>query len=74
MDATKWKSVVIPIRSYELLKRMAKAEHRTISGQFTYMLQQGKKRREQGDQTMTAVIATAAFYGIVCVVLLLSNG
>ena len=39
MNPAKWKSVVIPIRSYKVLRKMATDEHRTISGQFTYMLE-----------------------------------
>ena len=39
MNPDKWKSVVIPIDSYKVLKSMAVDEHRTISGQFTYMLE-----------------------------------
>ena len=55
MDATKWKSVVIPIRSYELLKRMAKAEQRTISGQLRYLFESWKHDYlSKNDQTWIA--------------------
>jgi len=47
MDATKWKSVVIPIQSYKLLKALAKDEHRTISGQFTYLLERLTNKQEE---------------------------
>ena len=47
MDATKWQSVVIPIQSYKILKAMAKDEHRTISGQFTFMLEQLTNKPEE---------------------------
>ena len=50
MDATKWKSVVIPIKSYKLLKALAKKEHRTISGQFTYLLEQMTHKDEEVTQ------------------------
>ncbi len=40
MDTEKWKSVVIPIGAYNILTEQAKKEHRTISGQFTYLLEQ----------------------------------
>jgi hypothetical protein len=39
MNPDKWKSVVIPIESYRVLKDMASRERRTISGQFTYLLE-----------------------------------
>jgi hypothetical protein len=39
MNPDKWKSVVIPIETYHTLRGMAKSEHRTISGQFTFILE-----------------------------------
>lgn len=39
MDPKKWKSVVVPLKTYGVLKSMAKKEHRTISGQLTYVIQ-----------------------------------
>jgi hypothetical protein len=39
MDPEKWKSVVVPIGTYQVLRDMAKREHRTISGQFTFLLE-----------------------------------
>ena len=39
MNPDKWKSVVIPIESYRVLKDMAIKERRTISGQFTFVLE-----------------------------------
>jgi hypothetical protein len=39
MNPEKWKSVVIPIESYRVLKDMAIKERRTISGQFTFVLE-----------------------------------
>ena len=39
MNPDKWKSVVIPIESYHVLKDMAAKERRTISGQFTFVLE-----------------------------------
>jgi len=40
MNPEKWKSVVVPIESYHVLKDMAAKERRTISGQFTLILEQ----------------------------------
>ena len=39
MNPEKWKCVVITVPSYNKLKALAKSEHRTISGQFTHMLE-----------------------------------
>ena len=39
MDSKKWKSVVVPLETYGVLKSMAKKEHRTISGQLTHVIQ-----------------------------------
>jgi len=39
MDTEKWKSVNIPIKTYEILKKMAEREHRTLSGQFTFVIE-----------------------------------
>ena len=39
MNPAKWKSVVIPIASYRVLKNLAAKERRTISGQFTFILE-----------------------------------
>jgi hypothetical protein len=61
MNAEKWKSVVVPIDTYQVLKDMAKREHRTISGQFTFVLE---KHQEGEGQIYTAhgqqVISEAA--------------
>ncbi len=40
MNPDKWKSVVVPIESYRVLKEMAAKERRTLSGQFTLLLEQ----------------------------------
>tara|TARA_R110000787_G_scaffold108447_1_gene216849 strand:+ start:14934 stop:15074 length:141 start_codon:yes stop_codon:yes gene_type:complete len=40
MDSSKWKSVVISISAYKKLKDLAKKNNRTISGQFTHILEQ----------------------------------
>jgi|TARA_R100001126_G_C4840404_1_gene156607 hypothetical protein len=34
MDTTKWKSILVPVKTYEQIKRDAKREGRTISGQL----------------------------------------
>ena len=39
MDPRKWKSVVISITAYRKLKKLARENHRTISGQFTHLLE-----------------------------------
>ena len=46
MNPEKWKSVVIPIESYRLLKQIAEHEHRTLSGQFTHLLLQSVKQQD----------------------------
>ena len=43
MDVTKWKSVVIPIETYEELKQMAQRDYRTLSGQFTFLIEKEKR-------------------------------
>ena len=40
MNPEKWKSVVVPIGSYHVLKKLAEKERRTLSGQFTLILEQ----------------------------------
>ena len=40
MNADKWKSVVIAIGTYKKLKTRAVKNHRTISGEFTHILEQ----------------------------------
>jgi len=39
MNPNKWKSVVISIDTYKKLKQLAYKNHRTLSGQFTYILE-----------------------------------
>jgi len=39
MNSTKWKSVVVNIGAYRTLKSLAGANHRTISGQLTHILE-----------------------------------
>jgi hypothetical protein len=39
MNPTKWKSVVVSIGAYQTLKTLAIANHRTISGQLTHILE-----------------------------------
>ena len=45
MNPEKWKSVVVPIGSYHVLKDMAAKERRTLSGQFTLLLEQVTGKR-----------------------------
>ena len=47
MNPEKWKSIVISIQSYRKLRAMAKREMRTLSGQFTYILEQAVKEDER---------------------------
>ena len=47
MDPEKWKSVVVPIGTYRVLRDMAKREHRTISGQFTFLLERHQESETQ---------------------------
>ena len=46
MDPEKWKSVVVPIGTYKVLRDMAKREHRTISGQFTFLLEKHQEEKQ----------------------------
>lgn len=39
MRADKWKSVVISVENYKMLKRLSKRNHRTLSGQFAHILE-----------------------------------
>jgi hypothetical protein len=50
MDPGRWKSVVVPISTYKVLRDMAKREHRTISGQFTFLLE----KHQEGEPSYTA--------------------
>ena len=50
MDPGRWKSVVVPIDTYKVLRDMAKREHRTISGQFTFLLE----KHQEGEQSCAA--------------------
>ena len=40
MNVEKWKSVVIALGTYRKLKTRAVKNHRTISGEFTHILEQ----------------------------------
>ncbi len=37
MDTSKWKSVLVPIEVYEQIRKIARVEGRTISGQLRIM-------------------------------------
>lgn len=50
MNVEKWKSVVIAIPTYKKLKRRALKNHRTISGEFTHILEQVEKNNERPAQ------------------------
>ena len=46
MDTEKWKSVLVPIEIYREIKKISKAEGRTLSGQLRLMFEIYKKHRE----------------------------
>ena len=50
MNADKWKSVVIAITTYNKLKTRAVKSHRTISGEFTHILEQADKNERPSRQ------------------------
>ena len=50
MNVEKWKSVVIAIPTYKKLKRRAQKNHRTISGEFTHILEQVEKNNDRPAQ------------------------
>ena len=47
MNPLKWKSVVGPVATYFRLKDLAEKEHRTISGQFTHLLEESLKEEKE---------------------------
>ena len=47
MDPTKWKSIAIPIKMHEQLAFLAKAEGRTLSGQFRVALSYYIEKKKQ---------------------------
>ena len=51
MDPGRWKSVVVPISTYQVLRDMAERNRRTISGQFTFLLE---KHQENESEIYTA--------------------
>ena len=51
MNSDKWKSVVIAITTYKKLKRRAVRNHRTISGEFTHILQQAYNNERPSQST-----------------------
>jgi hypothetical protein len=46
MDTTKWKSVLVPIEVYSEIKKIAKAEGRTISGQLRIIFDTYKRSQK----------------------------
>ena len=46
MDTTKWKSVLVPIEVYSEIKKIAKAEGRTISGQLRIIFDTNKRAQK----------------------------
>jgi|TARA_R110000744_G_scaffold152695_1_gene266836 hypothetical protein len=53
MNPTKWKSVVVSIGAYTTLKSLAVSNHRTISGQLTYILENYVRDNPSGDGNET---------------------
>lgn len=51
MNPTKWKSVVVSIGAYTTLKSLAVSNHRTISGQLTYILENYVRDNGDGNET-----------------------
>jgi len=47
MNVEKWKSVVVAITTYKKLKQRAVKNHRTISGEFTHILEQANEQNER---------------------------
>ena len=45
MDTSKWKSVLVPIEVYEQIRKIARLEGRTISGQLRIMWDIYKKNQ-----------------------------
>jgi len=50
MNVAKWKSVVVSIPTYKKLKRRAVKNHRTISGEFTHLLEHADKTNERSSE------------------------
>ena len=48
MDIIKWKSVLVPIEVYDQIRKIAKAEGRTISGQLRIMWEVYKVAKPNG--------------------------
>ena len=49
MNTDKWKSVVIAIGDYQRLRELARDEHRTLSGQFTHLLEEALRERSRAE-------------------------
>jgi hypothetical protein len=50
MNPSKWKSVVVSIDAYNTLKSLSIANHRTISGQLTHILEAYVKDNTAGNE------------------------
>ncbi len=50
MNPSKWKSVVINLSAYRKLKSLAVKNHRTISGQFTHILEEYEKGTREDNE------------------------
>ena len=49
VNTDKWKSVVIAIGDYQRLRELARDEHRTLSGQFTHLLEEALRERSRAE-------------------------
>ena len=55
MDITKWKSVLVPIEVYTEIKKTAKAEGRTISGQLKIVWEVYRKSMDNESKSIKRV-------------------
>tara|TARA_R110002020_G_C15777672_1_gene728837 strand:+ start:380 stop:538 length:159 start_codon:yes stop_codon:yes gene_type:complete len=51
MNSNKWKSVVVALATYKKLKKRAVKNHRTISGEFTHLLEQADNNERPSQST-----------------------
>tara|TARA_R100000458_G_C8184881_1_gene180622 strand:+ start:118 stop:282 length:165 start_codon:yes stop_codon:yes gene_type:complete len=46
VDSQKWKSVAVSLEIYEVLKKMAAAEDRSVSRQVAFLIKEAAQRNE----------------------------
>jgi hypothetical protein len=54
MDTTKWKSILVPVKTYTEIKQIAHEEGRTISGQLRLIFEDWKRDRNREVRRMDA--------------------